>query len=182
MTLVVLLGGARSGKSRLACELASHSGQPVTFIATAEARDEEMRTRIEAHRAERPRVWQTVEEPYRLAHALAGLSDDRAVIVDCLALWVANALERGDQSGGIMETARSTAGIARARPGLTVAVSNEVGLGVVPATPLGRRFRDVLGSVNRIWVDEADRAVLVVAGRALPLMGAVELLRDGGDV
>jgi adenosylcobinamide kinase / adenosylcobinamide-phosphate guanylyltransferase len=172
MPLVFLLGGARSGKSRLAVSLAGASHAPVTVVATAEARDEEMRERIAAHRAERPAGWRTIEAPLRLELALAEVPRDETVIVDCLSLWAANMLEQGSTPADIMAAAERTAALAAARSGLTVSISNEVGMGVVPATPLGRSYRDLLGSVNRIWAGAASRAALVVAGRALPLLDA----------
>jgi adenosyl cobinamide kinase/adenosyl cobinamide phosphate guanylyltransferase len=166
MPLVLLTGGARSGKSRLAVELASRQDEPVVFLATAEAGDEEMAARIELHRAERPAEWSTVEEPLRLCEAID--SAEGCLVVDCLSLWVANALE----AVGAEEVARQAergASAAAARAGLTVAVTNEVGMGVVPASPLGRAYRDLLGRVNAVWADAAKSAYLVVAGRAIPL-------------
>jgi adenosylcobinamide kinase/adenosylcobinamide-phosphate guanylyltransferase len=165
VTLVVLLGGARSGKSALAVDLARRSGAAVTVIATAEALDAEMAERIAAHRAERPAGWRTVEEPLELRAAIEDVPPADTLVLDCLSLWVANVLERDS----VEREAAAAARVAAARPGLTVAVSNEVGLGVVPATPLGRAYRDVLGRVNAAWVAVADDAALVVAGRALRL-------------
>ncbi len=167
--MTVLLGGARSGKSQLAVELASAAGAPVTFLATGEAGDAEMADRIRKHRAERPADWTTVEEPYSLEAALGRVEPNDTVIVDCLTLWVSNALERSDEPERVLDAALSAARAAAARGGLTVAISNEVGLGIVPMSALGRVYRDLLGSVNRIWVDAAEKAVFVVAGRALPL-------------
>jgi adenosyl cobinamide kinase/adenosyl cobinamide phosphate guanylyltransferase len=169
--LTFLLGGARSGKSSLAVELAERAGGPVTFIATATAGDDEMAARIEAHRAERPGTWTTVEEPIRLLDALEAA--EGTVVVDCLSLWVANLLE--DAATEIEEQAVAAASVA-ARRGRTIAVSNEVGLGVVPATPLGRCYRDVLGRVNAAWAEAAEVTLLVVAGRALPLSSPWELV------
>jgi adenosylcobinamide kinase/adenosylcobinamide-phosphate guanylyltransferase len=171
LSLVVLLGGARSGKSALAVRLAQAETARVTFLATGEAGDEEMTERIRLHRAERPAEWSTVEEPLELETAIARVADGETLIVDCLSLWVANALERHNERQ-VEDEARAAAAIAARRAGLTVAVSNEVGLGIVPATPLGRRYRDALGRVNAIWVGESERALLVVAGRALPLEAA----------
>ncbi len=169
MSLTFLLGGARSGKSTLATELASGSGAPVTVIATGEARDDEMAARIAAHRAERPAEWGTVEEPFELEAALAAVPADSAVIVDCLSLWVANLIERGDGDGDVEAFSERVADVARKRTPPTIVVSNEVGLGIVPASPLGRRYRDVLGRVNAQWAAVADEAALVVAGRKLRL-------------
>jgi adenosyl cobinamide kinase/adenosyl cobinamide phosphate guanylyltransferase len=162
MTLTVLLGGARSGKSALAVRLAAESGRPVTFVATGEARDPEMTVRIDAHRRERPPGWTTVEQPIDLAGALARAPADDTVVVDCLSLWVANLLERGLNDDDALA-------VAAARDAPTIAVTNEVGLGIVPATELGRTYRDLLGRVNAAWVAAADRALFVVAGRALEL-------------
>jgi adenosyl cobinamide kinase/adenosyl cobinamide phosphate guanylyltransferase len=169
MPLVVLLGGARCGKSRLAVELATAAGTPVTFLATGEARDDEMEARIEAHRAERPSHWDVVEEPVALTHAIASAPPGHALVVDCLSLWVANALEAGETEAAIQVEAVEAARRAASRGSLTVVVSNEVGMGIVPMSALGRTFRDVLGIVNRVFVDASDEAALVVAGRRIDL-------------
>jgi adenosylcobinamide kinase/adenosylcobinamide-phosphate guanylyltransferase len=166
VTLVLLLGGARSGKSALAVELA---GARATFVATATAGDDEMAARIARHRAERPAGWTTLEEPLALGAALDSITPDESVVVDCLSLWVANLVAAGWDDGAVEAEAEAVAARASARPGLTVAVSNEVGLGIVPETPLGRRYRDVLGRVNALWAAEAERALFVVAGRAIEL-------------
>jgi adenosyl cobinamide kinase/adenosyl cobinamide phosphate guanylyltransferase len=158
VTLVVYVGGARSGKSRLAVERASAAGAPVVFVATGEAGDEEMAERIARHRAERPVGWQTVEEPLELTRALREAPGDATVLVDCLSLWVAN----GGGDAAAVET-------ATARTALTIAVTNEVGLGIVPANALARDYRDALGRVNAAWVAAADEAYFVVAGKTLRL-------------
>jgi adenosyl cobinamide kinase/adenosyl cobinamide phosphate guanylyltransferase len=169
VALTVLLGGARSGKSRLALELAGASGAPVTFVATGEPRDDEMAGRIERHRAERPADWTTVEEPYAIDQALARIDPEVTVVLDCLTLWAANALERAGAPELVLEAAARAASVAAGRAGLTVAISNEVGLGIVPANELGRAYRDLLGEINRIWVDASADAHFVIAGRMLPL-------------
>lgn len=169
MKLVVLLGGARSGKSSLAVELARSWSGPVTVLATAEPRDEEMAERIRLHRAERPEEWSTVEEPLALGASVESVAEDAALIVDCLSLWVANVLERGATDEEIEHEAAAAAAGAAGRSALTIAVTNEVGLGIVPIEPIARRYRDVLGRVNAAWVEAADRAGFVVAGRVLPL-------------
>jgi adenosyl cobinamide kinase/adenosyl cobinamide phosphate guanylyltransferase len=170
MALTFLLGGARSGKSALAVRLASEWGGAVVFAATAERRDDpEMDARIEAHAAERPPEWDTVEAPLDLGAVVASAAPDACLVVDCLTLWVANALETGWSDAETEAAAAELARLAAARNAPTIVVSNEVGLGVVPDTPLGRRYRDVLGRVNAGIAAEADRALLVVAGRALEL-------------
>ena len=165
MTLTLLLGGARAGKSALALRRARAHDRPVVFIATAQARDAEMTERIARHRAERDPDWSTVETPADLAGALAAAPAGACVIVDCLTLWVANLLERDDAV--IVPLAAEAAALAAGRASPTIAVSNEVGMGVVPASAVGRRYRDVLGTVNAIWAERATAAALVVAGRAL---------------
>jgi adenosyl cobinamide kinase/adenosyl cobinamide phosphate guanylyltransferase len=163
MSLTFLLGGARSGKSSLAVGLAAREASPVTVIATAQARDDEMAERIRRHRAERPAGWETIEEPVALAVALEAAPADATVIVDCLSLWVANVLEEDVESlsGRAVEAAK--------RRRRAIVVSNEVGLGVVPVSDLGRRYRDVLGRVNAQWAAAADEAAFVVAGKLLRL-------------
>jgi adenosylcobinamide kinase/adenosylcobinamide-phosphate guanylyltransferase len=167
VSLLLLLGGARSGKSALAVRLAAESGGDVVFVATGEGRDDEMAERIARHRAERSPAWRTVEEPLELGAALAEAPPEACVVVDCLSLWVANLLERGDLD--VEEQAAAAADLAAARRARTIAVSNEVGLGIVPSTPLGRRYRDVLGRVNALWAEAAAESLLVVAGKALRL-------------
>jgi adenosylcobinamide kinase / adenosylcobinamide-phosphate guanylyltransferase len=165
--LTLLIGGARSGKSSLAVDLAERSQLDVVFVATGEAGDDEMAARIALHRAERPAHWTTVEEPLAVQDALEAARADAFVLLDCLSLWVANLLER--RPDGLLEAVAGAAAAAAARPGPTVAVTNEVGLGLVPNTPLGREYRDLLGRVNGAWADVAGRVYLVVAGRVLPL-------------
>jgi adenosyl cobinamide kinase/adenosyl cobinamide phosphate guanylyltransferase len=169
MSLTFLLGGARSGKSSLAVDLARQWAGPVSFIATGEAGDEEMAERIRLHRAERPAEWETIEEPLEVEATLERVPQDAAVVIDCISLWVANLLGRGEQEDEIEARGRALAESAAARRSLTVAVSNEVGLGVVPPTELGRQYRDVLGRVNVHWAAAADQAAFVLAGRLLQL-------------
>jgi adenosyl cobinamide kinase/adenosyl cobinamide phosphate guanylyltransferase len=165
MSLTLLIGGARAGKSALALRRAREQGGAVVFVATAEARDAEMAERIARHRAERDPAWATVEAPVDVAGALAAAPAEACVVVDCLTLWVANLLEREDAE--IERLAAEAAGLAAGRAGATIAVSNEVGMGVVPASALGRRYRDLLGRVNAVWAERAAAAALVVAGRPL---------------
>src|SRR5947207_1370797 len=169
MALTLLIGGARSGKSGLAVDAAERSGRVVRFVATGEPRDPEFAARIERHRAARPVGWDLVEEPVELASAIGSAPPESCVVVDCLTLWVANLLERGAAPEEVEVTAARCASAVAARSSTTVAVTNEVGLGIVPAEPLARSYRDVLGRVNEIWAAAAAAAWLVVAGRALRL-------------
>ena len=176
MPVILLLGGVRSGKSRLAAQLAARTSAPVTVIATAEGRDEEMTSRIARHREERPQEWTTIEEPLDLAAALGKVPTDAVVVLDCVTMWVSNVMERGVDDDAVLERAQRAAGLAAGRTGLVIVVSNEVGSGVIPTTPLGRRFSELLGSVNAMWAEAAERSALVVAGKVLTLRDAAELL------
>lgn len=175
MALVLLTGGARSGKSRLAVELAARSGRAVVVAVTAEARDEEMAERIRRHREQRPADWTVVEAPIALEAAVVGAPRDAIVIVDCLTLWVANLIERGRNDDEIDSSAQTAATAAATRAAGVIAVTNEVGSGIVPDNPLARRFRDVLGGVNAVWARAADHVGLAAAGRLLPLVEPDEI-------
>jgi len=166
VSLVVLLGGARSGKSALAVQL---GGDIATLIATATVIDAEMEERIRRHRAERPAAWTTVEEPLALRSALTSVDSDEALVVDCLSLWVSNLMAEGWSDVAIEKEGQAVAAAVVARPGLSVVVTNEVGLGIVPVTPIGRRYRDVLGRVNATFALASDRTLLVVAGKTVEL-------------
>jgi adenosylcobinamide kinase / adenosylcobinamide-phosphate guanylyltransferase len=176
MPLTLLLGGARSGKSALAARLAGRWDGPVTVVVTGQARDAEMAERIRRHRAGRPGHWRTVEAPREPEAALAAAPADTFVVLDCLTLWVANLTEQGLDDGRVEAMARSAAATAAARAAPTVAVSNEVGAGIVPADALSRRYRDLLGQVNAIWAAASDQALLLVAGRAVPLLDPLDLV------
>jgi adenosylcobinamide kinase/adenosylcobinamide-phosphate guanylyltransferase len=176
MPFVLLLGGARSGKSALALEIAARAGEAVTVVATAEARDEEMERRIARHRADRPAGWTTIEEPFALGQAVRLVSPPHFLIVDCLTLWVSNLLARGDDDEAIAGAGREVAAALASRPSGAVVVSNEVGLGIVPANPAARRFRDALGVVNAAFAARADRAAFMVAGRVCELGPAAEFM------
>lgn len=174
--LTLVLGGARSGKSRYARSLASEHAGEVVFVATATAGDEEMARRIARHRDERPPQWRTIEAPVDLVSALRAAPSDALVLVDCVTIWLSNLLERHgalqveERERRILDDVERFAAAARERT--VVAVSNEVGEGIVPATPLGREFRDVCGLANQALAAEADRVVLVVAGLPVLVKGA----------
>ena len=159
-----ILGGARSGKSRFAIA-ALRDRRRVAFVATAQAGDGDMATRIARHRAERPPHWLTVEEPFALEARLVPLAREAdAVVVDCVTVWVANLLLRGDGDAEIVAAGDELAAlVGRGLFDLTL-VSNEVGAGVVPPTADGVRFRDLLGFVNQRLAAACDRVTLMVAG------------------
>jgi adenosylcobinamide kinase/adenosylcobinamide-phosphate guanylyltransferase len=164
--LTLVLGGARSGKSRHAEGLVTALPPPWTYIATAEALDGEMAARIAAHRARRGAGWHTIEAPRALAAALAAASrEGRPVLVDCLTLWLSNVMQGEDDAD---VRCRELLAALAAAEGPVVAVSNEVGLGIVPASPLARAFRDAQGRLNAEVAALADRAILMAAG--LPLV------------
>ena len=165
--LVLLTGGARSGKSSTAVRAAEKRHTPVTVIATATAGDAEMTQRIARHQSERPQHWSLIEEPVDLLGVAASVDDDDTIIIDCLALWANNGLLHDTQQ--ILDEAASLADLLAARSGRAYVVSNEVGSGIVPADEATRRFRDLLGSINQLVAERADAAYLCVAGRLLPL-------------
>ena len=191
--LILILGGARSGKSAFAQDLAASSGRTVAFIATATAVDDEMRERIARHRASRPKQWHTLEEPLDLAGVIRRaykLAD--VLLLDCVTLWLGNmllqesGLDESDDDDKQQEKLRRTRNlfderslkqieallsvIQAAEPNKTlIVVTNEVGLGIVPAYPLGRIYRDTLGYINQRLAKAADRVYLMVAGMAVDI-------------
>ena len=178
MTCELILGGARSGKSREAERRAADSGLAVTVIATAEALDAEMAARIRRHQDDRPAAWRTVEAPVALADALrAEAAAERCVIVDCLTLWLSNlladahTLPAGASAEDLPLFRRerdALLAVLPTLPGRILLVANEVGLGLVPETPLGRLFRDEAGRLNQAVAALCPRVVFVAAG--LPLV------------
>jgi len=163
----LILGGVRSGKSREALRLAAAMprGSRGAFLATAQALDGDMEARIARHRAERPAGWATLEEPYDVVAAcesLAGRVD--VVVLDCVTLWVANLLLRGDEEKSILAAADALVDFLAERRFSLIIVSNEVGAGVHPPTAVGLQFRDVLGGVNQRIAAAADRVRYMVAG------------------
>lgn len=160
----LILGGVRSGKSRLAERLATESGRPATYIATATAQDDEMRARIIAHRARRPAGWTIVEEPIALAAMLrAHARADRCVLVDCLTLWLTNLLTAEDANALDRERAALLA-VLPGLPGRIILVSNETTMGVTPLGELSRRYCDAAGLLHQALAQCCDRVILTVAG------------------
>lgn len=169
----LILGGARSGKSALAERLAAASGHEVVYIATAQARDEEMAARIAHHRAQRPAHWVSVEEPLSLAAALeAHARPGRCVLVDCLTLWLSNLL--GEADGGRFTQERDALlQLLPSLKGQVLMVSNEVGLGVIPMGELTRRFVDEAGRLHQTLAAQCERVLFVTAGLPMPLKGSL---------
>src|SRR3954468_5020455 len=171
--ITFLVGGARSGKSTLAVDIGRRHRGDVVVVATAEPFDDDLRERIDRHRAERP-GWPTVEAPLDLAGAVRGCPPDALVIVDCLTVWLGNAVHDGAIAPE-MAGAQLVDELTRRR-GPSVVVSNEVGLGIHPDNALARRYRDVLGRVNQAVATVASTSLLLVAGRATELRDPWELL------
>lgn len=176
--LILILGGARSGKSDLAERLAHESGRPVVYLATATPGDDEMRQRIETHRANRPETWRTVEESLDVSVALSQIHTGDLALLECVTLWVSNLLLDGPTNespaeavGRIVAHAERLLSILRDREIWMVAVSNEVGMGVVPGSEMGRTYRDALGRVNQLLAGQAGTVYLMVAGLPLALKG-----------
>lgn len=168
------MGGARSGKSRYGLSLAESFPAPRLFLATGEARDEEMAARIAAHQEERGPGWETREAPLKLPEAVGqGQGRYGAILVDCLTMWLANLMlrETAPDDDLQVESRRLLALLERLTTP-TIFVSNEVGLGIVPEGPLARRYRDSLGWLHQQVARAADLVVLVVAGLPLTLKGS----------
>jgi adenosyl cobinamide kinase/adenosyl cobinamide phosphate guanylyltransferase len=188
--IVLILGGARSGRSRFAQQLAERvGGASVLFVATAVAGDREMASRIEAHRNSRPRAWDILEEPIGVASALAAAPDRyQAVVIDCLTLLASNViLSCGDPVEDKLAEQRmrqetdALIAASRRRQGAVIIVSNEVGAGLVPDNSLGRIFRDVLGWTNQTIASEADAVYLMVAGLPVEVKSLAQSLEQAAE-
>ncbi|MGA6963583.1 MAG: bifunctional adenosylcobinamide kinase/adenosylcobinamide-phosphate guanylyltransferase [Xanthobacteraceae bacterium] len=164
----LVLGGARSGKSRYAESLISALPSPWIYLATAEARDAEMAERIARHRAERGERWETIEVPHHLAQAVTTAPPTNPLLIDCLTLWLSN---RVLADADVASDTRELEWALDRRAGPVVLVSNEVGSGIVPDNALARRFRDLQGQLNQSIAARADRVVLLVAGLPLIVKG-----------
>ena len=170
--ITLILGGAKSGKSSRAVSLARPARDRVYFLATAERSDRELAARIAAHRARRPRSWITIEESRRVPERLSSIPAGSTVLLDCVTMWTARLLSDGMKPAEILAQAERLPEIARRKRLRLIAVSNEVGSGVVPGTRLGRAYQDLLGQVNARLAAAADRVELMVAGLPVALKPA----------
>ncbi|MGR3484517.1 MAG: bifunctional adenosylcobinamide kinase/adenosylcobinamide-phosphate guanylyltransferase [Paracoccaceae bacterium] len=168
-SLTLVLGGAASGKSAFAEGLIVATGRPRVYVATATAHDAEMTKKIAAHRDQRGPGWETLEGPDKLERNLSGVGAEKVVLLDCATLWLGHAMTEG----GVEKPIEAFLGAVAACPAPVVVVSNETGSGVVPATSLGRAFRNAQGALNQAVAARADLAVLVVAGLPVVLKGTL---------
>ncbi|MEK6747909.1 MAG: bifunctional adenosylcobinamide kinase/adenosylcobinamide-phosphate guanylyltransferase [Pseudomonadota bacterium] len=167
----LILGGVRSGKSRLAENIALASGLDVVYIATALALDDAMQTRIETHRTRRPGAWHTLEEPYALTDTLSEIAHpEKCIIVDCLTLWLTNLLLREDPARLKNDLEHLYTGLPKLA-GTLIFVSNETSLGITPMGELTRLFGDTAGIMHQQLAALCDRVILTVAGLPLTLKG-----------
>jgi adenosylcobinamide kinase/adenosylcobinamide-phosphate guanylyltransferase len=168
MKIILITGGARSGKSRFAQQLAAAAGGKVLFIATAEAKDEDMRLRIEAHRQARPANWKTIEAPLEVSAIIGQHPEAKIVVIDCITMLVANIMLRDAAKASAAEVALKEIKALIDRmdklEATFILVTNEVGLGVVPDNALGRHYRDCLGRANQMLAQHADEVYLIVMG------------------
>jgi len=177
--LVLILGGARSGKSEYAQQLAEQHGDKVLYLATATAGDDEMKTRIVTHRSGRPAHWRTLEAPLKIASALeVAIGDAEVVLLDCLTLLVSNiTIRAGDEPNTsvveqeVRAEVEALLAVWASHDATLIIVSNEVGMGIVPAYPLGRLYRDALGRANQWLATRADEVILLIAGLPVELKG-----------
>jgi adenosylcobinamide kinase/adenosylcobinamide-phosphate guanylyltransferase len=167
---VLVLGGARSGKTGFAERLAMRNGHKPVYLATASALDGEMRERVRTHQAQRAGRFKTVEEPIELADAIVTTAKSNDVIlVDCLTLWITNLLEANKDVAAAVEDLAAV--LAQVKAARVILVSNEVGLGIVPDNPLARSFRDIAGAAHQRLAEICDDVYFVIAGLPLTLKG-----------
>jgi adenosylcobinamide kinase/adenosylcobinamide-phosphate guanylyltransferase len=161
---IFVLGGARSGKSAYALKLADSCKKSRLFIATAEALDDEMRARIEKHKASRGGGWTTIEEPTEIIEAIAKNKEVGLILIDCLTLWFSNLMERNLTDAEILKELSWLMAAIKEVKGTVIIVSNELGHSLVPDNPLGRRFVDLDGSANQLIAEGVDEVYFLTAG------------------
>jgi len=171
--IVLITGGCRSGKSRYALDYANRHFSRKIYLATCEALDEEMAQRIERHKKTRGPEWQTVEEPIEIADKIRQYQDRvEVILLDCITLWLSNLLMKWDLDSKIMDEAQRMIDVIGQTQTSLIIVSNEVGMGIVPADPLSRRFRDLSGMISQNIAEVADSVVFMVSGIPMFLKGA----------
>jgi len=170
--MIFITGGCRSGKSRYALDYANRHFSKKLFLATSEALDEEMARRIENHKKVRGPEWQTIEEPVEIVNKINEHgTDGKVILIDCLTLWLNNLLMKWDNDPRIMEETERLIDSLKKSPTSSILVSNEVGMGIVPADPLSRRYRDLLGAMNQKIAEALDTVIFMVSGIPLFLKG-----------
>lgn len=192
--IILILGGARSGKSTFAEKLAKKiAGKNVTYIATAQALDEEMEQRIAYHKTQRPVDWKTIEEPTDIYQAVQSVDNNQTVLIDCLTLYISNLLLKENPEGNldlerkknleedIVENINQVLKYTEKKDIDLIIVSNEVGQGLVPSYELGRLFRDISGRVNQYISSKADKVYLTVAGLPLDLKEISKVTEENMD-
>ena len=172
--VIFITGGCRSGKSRFALNYTNQHFSKKIYLATCEALDEEMAQRIEHHKKMRGPEWHTIEEPVEIVDKIRQYGDKvEVILLDCITLWLSNILMKWDSDSRIMNEVDRSVNVIKQSPTSFIIVSNEVGMGIVPAEPLGRRFRDLSGMVNQKIAEVADTVIYMVSGIPLFLKGAM---------
>jgi adenosylcobinamide kinase/adenosylcobinamide-phosphate guanylyltransferase len=172
--MIFITGGCRSGKSRFALDYANRHFSKKLYLATAEVLDGEMAHRVANHKRARGPEWQTVEEPLRVVEKIREHgSRVEAILFDCMTLWLSNLLLRGDDESKITEEVERLGNAIQETRATLIVVTNEVGMGIVPVDPLGRRFRDLAGMANQRMAALADAVIFMVSGIPMVLKGAV---------
>ena len=171
--MILITGGCRSGKSRFASDFANQHFSKKLYLATCEALDEEMAQRIEHHKKMRGPEWQTLEEPIKIVGGIRQYEDGvEVILLDCITLWLSNLLTKGNTDLKIMDEINRFVEMIKQTPASLVIVSNEVGMGIVPVDPLGRRFRDLSGMANQRIGQVAETVIFMVSGIPIFLKGA----------
>ena len=171
--MIFITGGCRSGKSRFALDYANQHFSKKLYLATCEALDEEMAQRIEHHKKMRGPEWQTIEEPVEIADKIKQYRDRvEVILLDCITLWLSNLLTKGNDDLKIMDEINRFMEMMKPTPTSLIVVSNEVGMGIVPADPLSRRFRDLSGMINQRITEVVDTVIFMFSGIPIFLKGA----------
>ena len=167
--IIFIIGGARSGKSKFACELAKKMKGATYFIATLEGKDKEMKSKIKEHEKQRPKDWKIIEEPTDLEREILKIDDERnIIIIDCISLWISNLMHNMMEGTTIINKVKKLVNILKKAKSVFIIVSNEVGFGIVPKNKLAREYRDTLGITNQIISNCANKVYFIIGG--VPLL------------